>query len=116
MIKVLPKAVLDKAIHSEISGIVNITFLKKDILEILQNGDLSDFAILGGDVMKLDEEKNVYGPTYDSWYVSKRKTGESFKDFCQRCSNEAIRYIEKYPDTNGIVFMPVIENEITAGM
>jgi hypothetical protein len=116
MEKKIPDNIMATSIILDKSGISGIAFSKKDILDFLKGNDIDGFAMLGGDVLKFNTEKNKYVYTYDNWYAPDRLIKESFSDFCERCKQSSIEYIEKYPNDEGIVYTPVITSEITAGM
>lgn len=116
MEKKLPENIVTAAISLEESGISGIAFSKNDILDFFKSDEIDSFAILGGDVLKFNSIKNKYEYTYDNWYAPDRLIKESFPEFCKRCKESSIKYIEQYPDKEGVVFTPVLTSEITAGM
>ena len=116
MKKKIPDNIMQKSINLINYGMSGIAFTKDDLLNILKSDDILGFAILGGDVLKLNSEKNKYNYTYDNWSISSRLVKESFEDYCKRCLEESINYIEKYPADESIAFSPVLTSEITAGM
>lgn len=84
-------------------------------MEFLNSDESNNYAILGGDVLRIVGDRMEY--TYDSWSVSgKRHPSEPFQDYVARCKAHALQYISAYPVKNDIVFSLVMSSEVTAGL
>lgn len=89
---------------------------KEDILEFLSDRCSDCFAVLGGDVLSYDSERQRYDCTYDSWHLERNGPQENFSDYCLRSQKKAIEYIQNYKTQNGILFVPVMTSEVTGGL
>lgn len=90
---IIRKKITENVISLENFGLHDLTWNKKDALELLKNLMSDDIAVLGGDVYIL--KKDSVEPTYDNWHCD-RKDNETKHDFNIRSKNESIRYIESY--------------------
>lgn len=113
MEKCIPKEFSSKQIKitERISG-----WCKSDILDFINGQNSAEFAILGGDVMRFNLKSQQYDFTYDSWFLDRNGAQESFADYCERSRKRALEYITNYKSEDGIVFVPVISSELTAGL
>lgn len=98
-----------------IPGVSGSVWDRELLLDFLNSDESDNYAILGGDVLRIVGNKMEY--TYDSWSVSgKRHPSETFQDYVARCKAETFQYISSYPDKNDIVFSLVMSSEVTAGL
>ena len=113
MEKQLPQEYEDRKISLSSLNVGGFAWKRADILSFLQDPRAKEFAVLGGDVLSYKEGKLTY--TYDSWSAGERSRSESFDSYCYRARNEALKYLNSYPQDENIVFSPVITSEVTAG-
>lgn len=88
---------------------------KKTFIQFLTDKETKNFAVLGGDVLNLDDSGN-YKNTYDNWSTDRKGSSESFSDYCKRSREKAKEYVELYPATERTFFAPVMSSELTAGL
>ena len=110
----IPEKYRLKTIKVTIPGVIAFAWSKDLLLEFISDQISNDFAIIGGDVITTKNSKMSY--TYDSWSSDPRTLNESLNEYRKRCSGTAREYIEKYPVTDDILFIPVITSETTTGM
>lgn len=106
--------VLEKAIDLEKFAYHGLGFKMDDLIDLIEAGEFDDFAILGGDVLNLENGKCT--PLYDNWYVSERLSEESFQDYSKRSREKTLHYLKNYQSSENDVFQIVTNSEITAGM
>jgi len=114
MEKLVPEKYRSKIIKVTIPGVSAYAWPRDLLLDFISDEKNIEFAILGGDVISVNDTQMCY--TYDNWSTDSRYLGESFNDYCKRCSKVAKEYLEKYPLKSNILFVPVMTSEITAGM
>lgn len=95
-------------------GVKGFVWPKKLLLQFLNDEVCKGYAVLGGDVIRLVGSKMEY--TYDNWGIDGRRQNESFENYCERSRLLSLDYIQKYPDSDDILFSPVITSEVTAGL
>lgn len=116
MEKPIPQPYQDLFIPVVVSEYKTSAWQRTVILYFLRDPACSQFAILGGDVLRFDKKNSEYVYTYDNWYVSSRNKGENFANYCQRSREVALEYIQNYPIKPNTVFVPVMTSEVTAGL
>ena len=79
-------------------GTIQKSFSKNDALEILEECLKSRIAILGGDVVNINN-KGYFEYNYDNWSCE-RKKNESDADYALRSAKRAIKYILEYKKDN----------------
>ena len=79
-------------------GTIQKSFSKNDALEILEECLKSRIAILGGDVVNINNN-GYFEYNYDNWSYN-RKKGESDVDYVLRSIEKAIKYISNYKLNN----------------
>lgn len=114
MEKQLPQKFVDRVKPLSMEGVSGMVWDRDTLLEFLKDPSVSGFVILGGDVIRNDGGRAEY--TYDNWAIDKREPTESFEHYSKRAALKAIEYIERYPVTDGIFFVPVLTSEATAGL
>ena len=72
-------------------GTIQKSFSKNDALEILEECLKSRIAVLGGDVVNINNN-GYFEYNYDNWSYN-RKKGESEVDYVLRSIEKAIKYI-----------------------
>ncbi len=87
-------SILQIGIYLEDFHIYNWALTKDQALNILDELEKIQAAIVGGDVLR--NENHVYSYTGDSWYCN-RESGEPFNSYVQRSISKARDYIAKYP-------------------
>jgi|GEM_PF-2765698 len=98
-----------------IPGVSGLVWERELLLDFLNSDESSNYAILGGDVLRVVGGQMEY--TYDNWFVSgKRHPSETFQNYVARCNARAVEYISAYPIKKGIVFSLVMSSEVTAGL
>ncbi len=105
---------LKKVVVNQESG--TFGWRKEDVLGFLNSPSSDNYAFFGGDVMRLNEAKNFYENTYDSWYLNREGPLEDFKTFCLKSKKKAIEYISNYKADDNVVFVLVASSEVTAGL
>ena len=68
-----------------IPGVTGYAWTRELLLKFLNDEVSNDFAIFGGDVIEIGKDGKM-NYTYDNWGIDGRNIGESFRDYCQRCS------------------------------
>ena len=79
-------------------GTIQKSFSKNDALEILEECLKSRIAVLGGDVVNINNN-GYFEYNYDNWSYN-RKEGESEVDYVLRSIEKAIKYISNYKLNN----------------
>ena len=99
MVKII---ILEKKLFGiNING-TEIGFTYPKILDIIEYYYNNEIPILGGDIyIKI---ANKYEPTYDNWYIEKKRFKNSY---LQESIQYARKYIEEYPDKDKVAFVLV---------
>ncbi len=113
MEKKLPDEYESKKISLSTLNVFGFAWKREDFFKFLKDPISKQFAILGGDVLSVQNDKLSF--TYDNWYISERLQTESFESFCNRTHTETLRYLATYPKKHNVVFSPTITSEVTAG-
>jgi len=79
-------------------GTIQKSFSKNDALEILEECLKSRIAVLGGDVVNINNN-GYFEYNYDNWSCE-RKKNESDADYASRSAKRAIKYILEYKKDN----------------
>jgi len=92
-------------------GIKGIALKKLDALQLIQKLEHTGTAILGGDVLKLVNDRIEH--TYDSWHCD-RLLNETDDEYAQRALAIASEYIRAYqePNKNDIWYLVVISRAL----
>jgi len=98
----LPETFIQKAISLSHLGVAGLAWIRRDAFEIIKALDGSTIAILGGDVLK--KENNVYKYNYDNWHCDIRQ-GEDWGAYAQRSRKETEEYLCKYPDHGDNIYI-----------
>jgi hypothetical protein len=98
----LPETFIEKALSLSHLGVADLAWLRRDAIEMIKALDWSAIAILGGDVLK--KENNVYKYNYDNWHCDIRQ-GEAWDAYAQRSRKETEEYLKKYPDPGDNIYI-----------
>ena len=116
MKKILPKIIQDKAVSIENYGIKGDAFIKDDLISLLINNDFAGIVILGGDILRLDNETHSYQYTYDNWHISEQLINETFDEYCKRSHKLTLEYIKNYPKNENVLFLITHSSDLVAGL
>ena len=75
------------------------------MLEFLRDEEVKGFAVLGGDVVLVENGKLSY--TYDNWYTDS-EVGEAYEHYCARSRAYTLEYVLRYPSEKSVIFAPVM--------
>ncbi|PIP93970.1 MAG: hypothetical protein COW00_02930 [Bdellovibrio sp. CG12_big_fil_rev_8_21_14_0_65_39_13] len=115
MEKKIPDKYQQELLELNMPGVEGKAWSKELLLKFLDDNSSKDFAIVGGDVIEIDENgKMKY--TYDNWGIDGRNIGESFHEYSGRCAVLTREYILNYPAKENTRFVPVMSSEVTTGM
>jgi hypothetical protein len=115
MERLLPSKYKNQLRKIDIPGVVGLSWDRSLLLDFLNSEECLHFAVMGGDVLRLVDQKMEY--TYDNWSVSgRRHPAENFADYVTRCKKQAIDYITSYPLKEGVFFTIALSSEVTAGL
>lgn len=96
--KAVPAHLLNRGIKTQDGQ--GIAFYTQDLIEISKYLQRANIAILGGEAMIFDDEKNLdYSPTCENWYLDWDKN-ESFGDFVKKSNEKMIAYVTKLNETH----------------
>ena len=99
--RLIPEELAARSVSLDAIGFSSPGWSRADALQVLAALGPGSIGVLGGDVIRLENEKLRNTP--DSWY-SERRTGESRAEFAARSIRHAENYIQRYPDPdNGTV-------------
>ncbi|MCS1350905.1 Imm40 family immunity protein [Mechercharimyces sp. CAU 1602] len=96
-----PEELLSKACRLDSVGVHNYVWGKDDALKVMDYLTKIGFAILGGDVYRL--ENDGFRVTYDNWYCNK-DDNETWDEYVLKSKKIAIGYIEKYSEKHGLSY------------
>ncbi len=88
---------MSKAIDLQSIGVKNMAWYHSDVLEVIANLDKSSCAILGGDVLSLQDGELKHN--YDNWH-SEQQDAETWQKYAKRSRDESKDYVNNYPDPN----------------
>lgn len=98
IIKAIPDTLLQRGIKTQDGK--GIAFYAQDLIEISKYLQSANIAVLGGDAMILDDNKNLdYSPTYENWYLDQDKN-DSFADYVKKSNEKMIAYVTKLNETH----------------
>jgi len=86
--------------------VAEVAWKRADVLEIMAALKNSNWAVLGGDVLRSDGQ--AYRHTYDSWH-SDRGDNESAHDFVERSHHETLAYVERYSESGDVSYVLVFD-------
>lgn len=96
--KAIPDTLLQRGIKTQDGK--GIAFYAQDLIEISKYLQKANIAVLGGDAMVLDDNKNLdYSLTYENWYLDRDKN-DSFADFVKKSNEKMISYVTKLNKTH----------------
>lgn len=95
---VIPEELLILAKSLQHLGIVELAWDWDNVIKVIDILSESNYAILGGDVYKLNKGK--LEAVYDNWYTNKDK-GKPIEEFIELSRSRAISYINQYHLRNG---------------
>lgn len=98
ILDVLPKELLISAKSLEHLGIAELAWDWENAMRVIDILCKSNYAILGGDVYKLN--KGELESVYDNWYTNKDKA-KSNEEFIEFSRSRAVSYINQYQLRNG---------------
>lgn len=89
-------------------GINNWGLTKEKALIAIQQLNELSIPILGGDVLKFENERWIH--TYDNWYCN-QNFGESKEEFAIRSNQVAFQYINNYRHKEGDVLFVLVPKD-----
>lgn len=86
-------------------GIKSRAFTKQEAIEVVEYYQQTGVAILGGDVLYLDQKGKI-NYTYDNWYFDKTKE-ENDEEYLKRSIIGTKNYINKYTNESfkNVIFL-----------
>jgi hypothetical protein len=115
MKKTLPEKYEERKVI--VDGGLGFGWDRETMIEFLTDSDISDIAILGGDVLEFDDKAKKFKTNYDNWFLDRNGSTESFADYCVRSRQKTLEYVMAYKkEFKRIIFAPVLSSEPTAGL
>lgn len=115
MEKLIPEKYKSKLRIVNVTGANEYAWEFNTLMDFLNDPESDSFAILGGDVLILNENQEI-NYTYDNWGIDSRSAGEIFLNYCKRSKKHTVEYLKKYPVKKENLFVLVMTSEITAGI
>jgi hypothetical protein len=93
---ILPPRLMDSAVDLAVIGCNELAWPREEVLEVAECLRSHDMAILGGDVLEVNNGKPKH--TCDNWYVAKKPADMGWDDFVRRAYDRTVKYISAYDE------------------